>query len=80
MARQYGGTIDLLITDMVMRRIDGKMLAKKMRSMWPGLRILFMSGFGSEIVDDDDLKDTAFLPKPFLPADLISKVENVMRP
>jgi PAS domain S-box-containing protein len=79
MARQYGGSIDLLITDMVMRRIDGRMLAKKMRSMWPDIRIMFMSGYGREILQGDDPGEAAFLPKPFLPEDLVEKVQSVMR-
>ncbi|HVN71282.1 MAG TPA: ATP-binding protein [Desulfomonilia bacterium] len=74
LARQFEGKIDLLITDMVMRRIDGKMLSRKIKSIWPHIKVMFMSGYGGDVVGDDDLKDNVFLPKPFLPQDLIEKV------
>ncbi len=77
-ARQFEGHIDLLITDMVMRRIDGKMLSKKMKSIWPHIKVMFMSGYGGEVLDDE-LKGSAFLQKPFLPKDLIDKVGSVFR-
>ncbi|MCU0575618.1 MAG: ATP-binding protein [Desulfobacterota bacterium] len=76
MARQFEGHVDLLITDMVMRRIDGKMLSRKMKSIWPHIKVMFMSGYGGEILDGD-LKGSVFLQKPFLPQDLIDKVRDV---
>ncbi|HPI91947.1 MAG TPA: response regulator [Deltaproteobacteria bacterium] len=78
-ARQFEGHIDLLITDMVMRRIDGRMLARKMKSIWPHVKVMFMSGYGGEILDEDELKGSVFLQKPFLPKDLIDKVMAVFR-
>ena len=78
-ARQYSAPIDLLITDMVMRRIDGKMLARKMKSLWPDIRILFMSGYGRDIMEDDEFRGGAFLQKPFLPQDLVEQVERALQ-
>ncbi|HPW69197.1 MAG: ATP-binding protein [Desulfomonilia bacterium] len=78
LARQYEGTIDLLITDMVMRRIDGIMLSKKMRTILPDIRVVLMSGYGEDVIRQEDLKDIAFLQKPFLPDDLIEKVDTVL--
>ncbi len=74
LARQYEGAIDLLITDMVMRRIDGIMLSKKMLSILPGIRVMLMSGYGSDVVRGEELKGIAFLQKPFLPGELVEKV------
>lgn len=74
LARQYEGTIDLLITDMVMRRIDGIMLSKKMLSILPRIKVMLMSGYGSDVVREEELKDIAFLQKPFLPGELVEKV------
>jgi len=79
LARQYEGHIDLLITDMVMRRIDGKMLSRKMKSIWPGIKVLFMSGYGGDVISDVDLTNNAFLQKPFLPQDLIDKVGALLK-
>lgn len=77
LARQYEGCIDLLITDMVMRRIDGIMLSKKMRSILPGIRVMLMSGYGEDIIKQEELDGIAFLQKPFLPRDLTAKVDAV---
>ena len=74
-ARQFEGRIDLLITDMVMRRIDGRMLSKKMMSIQPHIKVMFMSGYGSEMLTDDELASCSFLQKPFLPQDLLEKVQ-----
>jgi PAS domain S-box-containing protein len=79
LARQLDGKIDLLITDMVMRRIDGSMLSKKMRSIWPHIRVMIMSGYGNDVIKEDDIKDYAFLQKPFLPQELIDKVSLVLQ-
>ncbi len=79
LARQVEGQIDLLITDMVMRRIDGKMLSRKIKSLWPGIRVLFMSGYGGDVVSEEGLDKKAFLQKPFLPQDLIDKVGAVLK-
>lgn len=78
LARQYEGTIDLLITDMVMRRIDGMMLAKKMQSILPEIKIMLMSGYGEDVVRQQDIKDFAFLQKPFLPNELLQKIESLL--
>jgi len=75
--RQFEGNIDLLITDMVMRRIDGMMLSKKMKSIRPHIKVMFMSGYGGGMLDDDSLKDSVFLQKPFLPQDLVDKVRSL---
>jgi two-component system, cell cycle sensor histidine kinase and response regulator CckA len=79
LVRQLDGKIDLLITDMVMRRIDGSMLSKKMISIWPHIKVLIMSGYGNDVIKDGDIKDYAFLQKPFLPQELIDKVWSVLQ-
>lgn len=78
LARQFEGRIDLLITDMIMRRIDGKMLSRKMKSIWPHIKVMFMSGYGVDMISDDDLRENIFLQKPFLPQDLIDKVNEAL--
>jgi len=78
LARQHEGHIDVLITDMVMRRIDGMMLAKKMQSILPEIKIMLMSGYGEDVVRREDIKSFAFLQKPFLPNELVQKVEALL--
>lgn len=77
LARQYEGKIDLLITDMVMRRIDGIMLSKKMLSILPDIKVMLMSGYGNDVVKEEELRDITFLQKPFLPNELVQKVGTI---
>lgn len=79
LARQLDGKIHLLITDMVMRRIDGSMLSKKMKSIWPHIKVLIMSGYGNDVIKENDIRDYVFLQKPFLPQELIDKVRSVLQ-
>ncbi|HDP26198.1 MAG TPA: PAS domain-containing sensor histidine kinase [Deltaproteobacteria bacterium] len=79
LARQHDGRIDLLITDMVMRRIDGKMLSKKMLSLWPHVKVMFMSGYGEETIKRSEIGDVVFLQKPFLPGELLEKVHTLLQ-
>ncbi|MGC9323242.1 MAG: response regulator [Desulfomonilia bacterium] len=79
LARQHDGQIDLLITDMVMRRIDGKMLSRKVHSIWPHIKVMYMSGYGEDIIGASEKEAIHFLPKPFLPAELISTVRTVLQ-
>ena len=60
--------IDLLLTDIVMPRMDGFMLRDRLAATRPGIRSLFLSGYAehSEVVRGG-LQESreAFLPKPF---------------
>lgn len=70
----------LLLTDVVLPGVDGPRLAADLRARWPGLRVLFTSGY-----EDDrlpvalaDAGAREFLPKPFTVAALLSKVRAVL--
>jgi len=78
LARNHKDHVDLLLTDIVMRRIDGKMLSEKIVEIWPHIKVLFMSGYGHEVFTEEDLKSRDFLQKPFLPEELIRKVDDTL--
>jgi two-component system cell cycle sensor histidine kinase/response regulator CckA len=79
-AESHRGKIQLLITDVVMPRLNGKELAKALVERRPELKVLYMSGYtDSAIVNSGILqKEVAFLQKPFTPAALASKVRDVL--
>lgn len=62
-----GQAIDLLITDVSMPEMSGRQLAERVRELFPGLPVLFQTGFSDLLFDDrPDLGDhAAFLEKPF---------------
>jgi two-component system cell cycle sensor histidine kinase/response regulator CckA len=72
--------IDLVITDLVMPGMSGRVLADRLRSGRPELRVLFMSGFTAEAIAADGILDgdARFLPKPFPPAALLRAVRRLI--
>ncbi len=76
----HDGTIDLLVSDVVMPNMGGLELASTLLSERPSLRVLFMSGYpqhagqGSPV----SLADTAFLAKPFRPVELLNAVRRTL--
>lgn len=77
LSRHYSGKIDLLLSDVMMPRMDGVALAARIREERPETLALLISGrMSSEIVDGNALFD--FLRKPFVPAQLKSKLEEIL--
>src|SRR5258708_504389 len=73
----YSGTIDLLLTDVVMPGMSGPELVHVVRERWPDIRVLYMSGYADDEIEDLD-RDAAFLQKPFTPAELTAKIAEVL--
>lgn len=65
--RGRSSDIDLLVTDVVMPHIGGAELARAAVELQPGIRVLFASGYGDDVLAGDSLPDCAhaFLKKPF---------------
>jgi PAS domain S-box-containing protein len=73
-ARQEQRGVDLLITDMVLPRMRGSELAKRLVENLPRLKILYISGYADQAIDS--LGENAdFLQKPFTPAALADRVQ-----
>ena len=77
---RHGGTIHLLVTDVVMPGLSGRELADKLAAQRPGIRVLYMSGYpGDAVVEHGSLPaGSAFLQKPFSPDSLARKVRDVL--
>jgi DNA-binding response OmpR family regulator len=69
--------IDVVLTDIVMPEISGQELASKVRLRWPGVRVIYTSGYSSDELKDMH-RDAAFLQKPFTPAELTAKIREVL--
>jgi CheY-like chemotaxis protein len=68
--------IDLVVTDVVMPEISGVELARRIRKRWPGTRIVFMSGYNSDVLMAEGLErpKVIFIAKPFTQEMLLEKV------
>jgi two-component system cell cycle sensor histidine kinase/response regulator CckA len=79
-ALQYDSEIHLLLSDVVMPHLGGRMLSEAVVALRPQCRVLFLSGYN----DDDVLRhgvvesEVEFLQKPYTPALLAQKVRTVL--
>jgi two-component system cell cycle sensor histidine kinase/response regulator CckA len=76
--RGENGTIDLLLTDMIMPRMGGAELAAAMRRERPGLPCVFMSGYPGEHTLNTLHGPEEFLQKPFTTSSLVERVRLVL--
>jgi PAS domain S-box-containing protein len=72
--------IDLLITDIVLPKMDGPELARRAAKSHPEMRVIFTSGYaeGALIGEGIGEEGGTFLPKPFTPETLLQKIKLVM--
>ena len=68
---------DLLLTDLLMPEISGSDLARRIEARRPGRPVLYMSGYGEELLDSQRMipEGAAFLQKPFTEQTLLEKVQ-----
>jgi two-component system, cell cycle sensor histidine kinase and response regulator CckA len=73
-------TIDLLLTDMVMPQMSGRIFAKWLHQTSPHTKVIFVSGYLEESLHPGDRLDPGmfFLPKPFDPEQLAVKVREAL--
>jgi len=72
--------IDLLMTDFIMPKMNGRELATRVLAIHPETQVLYMSGYAEELQfrHRTDLKDCVFLSKPFTPKNLADRVREAL--
>jgi PAS domain S-box-containing protein len=80
LAREHAGRIDLLMSDVVMPEMNGRDLAKNILSLYPDIRLLFMSGYTANVIAHQGVLDPGvhFLQKPFSRVHLIAKLREAL--
>ena len=80
LARAFAGTIDLLLTDVVMPGMHGRELAETLLVERPGTRVLYASGYTDDAILLRGIRvdDVAFIQKPFTPQQLATRVRDVL--
>jgi CheY-like chemotaxis protein len=76
------GPFDILITDAVMPGVSGWEVGKRLSSLWPKLRVLYISGYTEDAFGHGRTLDreVKFLQKPFTPSDLLSTLRRLGEP
>lgn len=79
-AERYAGVIHLLMTDVIMPEMNGRDLAKKLISLYPDMKRIFMSGYTADIIAHHGVleQDVHFIQKPFALSSLTAKVREVL--
>ena len=74
---QHEGTIEIVVSDIVMPELNGLELSKRIRVTRPETKFLFITGFGNQF---SELREYGanILEKPFLPSELVRKVEDIL--
>jgi len=80
LCEQSGSQVDLVLTDLVMPKMGGPELVRKMVARNPHLRVVYMSGYNDDSVGHLDSLETkeVFVQKPFLPKSLLGAVKDAL--
>ncbi|ALV28228.1 histidine kinase [Pannonibacter phragmitetus] len=77
---ETGGSIDLVVSDVVMPEMDGPSLLRELRKTRPDLKIIFVSGYAEDAFEENlpEGETFFFLPKPFTLKQLATTVKDVL--
>lgn len=80
LAASHSGGIHLLLTDVIMPGMNGRLLASQIEKLRPGIAVVFASGYPAEVIAKHGVleKGTSFLQKPFTAEALVKKIRSVL--
>lgn len=81
LAEEHAGEINLLLSDVVMPEMNGRDLAKRLLSLYPHLKRVFMSGYTADVIAHRGVleENVCFLQKPFSMRNLDSKIREALQ-
>ncbi|MDQ7054784.1 MAG: response regulator [candidate division KSB1 bacterium] len=80
LCQSFEGCIHLLLTDVVLPKMNGRQLAESLGRDRPDMKVLYMSGYTDDVILTRDIIDrkSAFLQKPFTTEMLVQKIREVL--
>jgi two-component system cell cycle sensor histidine kinase/response regulator CckA len=80
-AAQHPRSVDLLLTDVVMPRLNGRELSERLLEKNPNTKVLFSSGYPADTVIQTGIAEArvAFIQKPYVARDLLAKIRSTLR-
>ncbi len=78
--QSHPGPIDLLLTDVVMRRVSGPELVERLGASHPTLKVVYMSGYTGELIAEREVlkRGVTLLEKPFTRAALLNTIHTAL--
>jgi PAS domain S-box-containing protein len=79
-AERHEGAIDLLLTDIVMPRMNGRELSEQLMAKHPGMKVLFTSGYPADTIIRHGIAEArvAFIQKPYIGSELLTKIRTTL--
>ena len=79
-ARTHEGPIHLLMTDVVLPKMSGRVVAEKLTELHPATKVLFVSGYTDDVIVRHGIlnEGVAFLEKPYTRESLTSKIRTML--
>jgi CheY-like chemotaxis protein len=79
-AEAYDGAIDLVLTDVVMPRMNGRELSERLLAANPALRVLFTSGYPADTVVRSGIAEArvSFIQKPYVGDELLAAIRETL--
>src|SRR5579864_1748877 len=80
LVQSHPGPIDLLLTDVVMRRMSGPELVERLSTSHPALKVVFMSGYTGELIAEREVlkRGITLLEKPFTRTALLNTIHTTL--
>ena len=79
-AQRFGKSVNVVLTDIVMPKMRGPALAKRLKTLLPHVKIVYMTGYLEQSAPDDDfLQDAFFLQKPFSRESVVGQVGESLK-
>lgn len=78
MHREHRTAIRMVLLDVIMPGMNGEQVYEALAAEHPGLKVIFLSGYPREVLEQKKLSDVMYLPKPVAPADLIAAIKTIL--
>ncbi|HSW61758.1 MAG TPA: transporter substrate-binding domain-containing protein [Dissulfurispiraceae bacterium] len=71
-------SVNLALIDVIMPGMNGAEVCMSLQAMIPKLKVIFLSGYPQDVLQDSQLGDIPFLAKPIMPQSLLATVEKIL--
>ena len=78
--KKYQETISLIISDMVMPKMNGRIMYEEIRKIEPGMKIIFISGYSADMITCNEMPSdqVRFVSKPFTKKVLFDEIKSIL--